>query len=198
MNQFSEGGDEMKKLLLIPILAAALLGCDTAQWIKTAQEILPVVLPMVTNLVTAAGLLQGKTVSAVDLDTITRTANVVSNDLNLAGQLVSQYQSSPDPTTIGKINVVLGEVQSNLSGLLPALHISDSATAQKISAVVMLINSEVSSIQQILPIVSGGKVTARPATTPLSANKLKEKFNAIVNQPTNNPVVNQAFAVVSL
>jgi hypothetical protein len=85
-----------------------------------------------------------------------------------------------------------------LSGLLPALHISDSATAQKISAVVMLINSEVSSIQQILPIVSGGKVTARPATTPLSANKLKEKFNAIVNQPTNNPVVNQAFAVVSL
>src|SRR5579883_3140562 len=139
MNQFSEGGDEMKKLLLIPILAAALLGCDTAQWIKTAQEILPVVLPMVTN-----------PVSAVDLDTITRTANVVSNDLNLAGQLVSQYQSSPDPTTIGKINVVLGEVQSNLSGLLPALHISDSATAQKISAVVMLINSEVSSIQQIL------------------------------------------------
>ncbi len=190
----------MKKFLLVPVLAAALAACDTAQWIKTAQEILPVVLPMVTNLVTAAGLLQGKTVSATDLDTITRTANEVSNDLNLAGQLVSQYQSSPNPTTIGKINVVLGEVQSNLSGLLPALRISDSATTQKISAVVMLINSEVSSIQQLLPIVSGGKATARPGAgaVPLSADKLKEKFNAIVNQPTNNPAVNQAFAVVSL
>ncbi|MGH9468936.1 MAG: hypothetical protein ACRD1N_01175 [Terriglobia bacterium] len=197
MNQSPKEQTQMKKILLVPVLALAILAgaCGVAQWVKIAQEILPVVLPMVTNLVTAVGLLEGKTVSAQDLSTITRSANQVSSDLNLAGQLINQYESSPDTTTIAKIDTMLTEVNSNLNSLLPALHISDPATAQKISAVVTLISTEVNSMQQILPVISaGGKPTLPAGAVPLNASALKKQYNAIVAQPTSSTLVNQAFA----
>lgn len=186
----------MKKLVLIPVLCAALIAgaCGVAQWVKLAQEILPVVLPMVTNLVTAVGLLEGKTVSAQDMATITRSANQVSSDLNLAGQLINQYQSSPNATTIAKLNTMLTEINTNLNALLPALHISDPATVQKISAVVTLISTEVNSVEQILPSLSTGKPTLPMGALPLNANALKKQYNQIVSQPTASPDVNQAFA----
>lgn len=188
------------KYLAIPILALAMAGCEAGQWVKAAQQILPVVLPMVTNLVSAVSLLQGKTVSAADLNTISQTASQVSNDLNLTAQLINQYQSSPNVTTVERLNTVLEEVHTNLSSLLPALHIADPATIQKIAAVVMLINNEVTSLQQVLPAVSGGKLTVRrgAAGAPLNANQLKAEFNAIVTQPTSNAEVNQAFAGATL
>lgn len=188
------------KFLTIPVLALALLGCEASQWVKVAQQILPVVLPMVTNLVSAVSLLQGKTVSAADVNMINQTASQVSNDLNLAAQLINQYQSSPNVTTLQRLNTALDEVHTNLSSLLPALHIADPATIQKIAAIVMLVDNEVNSLQQVLPAVSGGKLSARPGVTgaPLSADQLKAQFNAIVAQPTGNAEVNQAFAKVAL
>lgn len=188
----------MKKLILVPILALAMFvgACGIAQWIKVAQQILPVVLPMVTNLVTAVGLLEGKTVTAADLNTITQVANQVSSDLNLVGQLVDQYQSSPNTTTVEKINTTLAEVSTNLNNLLPALHISDPATVQKITAIVELVSSEVTSLEQILPTVSSGNLTARQGAVvaPLNASELKKQYNIIVTQSTANSQVNQAFA----
>ncbi len=188
----------MKKLILVPILALAMFvgACGIAQWIKVAQQILPVVLPMVTNLVTAVGLLEGKTVTAADLNTITQVANQVSSDLNLVGQLVDQYQSSPNTTTVEKINTTLAEVSTNLNNLLPALHISDPATVQKITAIVELVSSEVTSLEQILPTVSSGNLTARQGAVlaPLNASELKKQYDIIVTQSTANSQVNQAFA----
>ncbi|MGH9325432.1 MAG: hypothetical protein ACRD2B_01885 [Terriglobia bacterium] len=192
----------MKRFLVVPVLALAMLvgACGAAQWVKVAQQILPVVLPMVTNLVTAVGLLQGKTVSAADLNSITQSANQVCSDLNLVGQLISQYQSSPNVTTVEKINTVIAEVNSNLNALLPALHISDPATIQKIAAIVTLVSSEVNSLEQLLPTVSAGKLTARQAAipAPLNAGELKKQYNAIVTRTTANPQVNRAFAGATL
>ncbi|HLI30101.1 MAG TPA: hypothetical protein VKV79_03245 [Terriglobia bacterium] len=184
------------KILLVPILVIALAGCGVAQWVKLAQQILPVVLPMVTNLVTAVSLLEGKTISSPDLSIITQTANQVSNDLNLVGQLINQYDSSPNVTTVQKIQTALQDVHSNLNGLLPALHINDPATVQKISAVVTLIGTEVDSLAQLLPVISSGKLQVRkgPLTLPLGPKQLKQEFNAVVTQPTANANVNQVFA----
>jgi len=188
------------KILLIPILVIALAGCGAAQWIKVAEQILPVVLPMVTSLVTAVSLLQGKTISSPDLTTITQVANQVSNDLNLVGQLINEYDASPNVTTVQKIQTALGDVHANLNGLLPALHSSDPATVQKISAVVTLIGAEVDSLAQLLPVISSGKLQARkgPIAVPLGPSQLKQEFNAVVTQPTANAEVNQAFAKIVL
>ncbi|MGH9397176.1 MAG: hypothetical protein ACRD18_10050 [Terriglobia bacterium] len=184
------------KFLAIPVLTLALLGCGVAQWVKAAQQILPVVLPMVTNLVTAISLLQGKTVSPTDFRTISNTANQVSADLNLVRQLVNQYESSPNATTVEKINAALQDVNTHLNGLLAALHVSDPSTVQKITAITTLINSEVSSIIQILPVISAGQTRAQRnmSTVPLSASELKSQYNEIVSQPTRNSSVNAAFA----
>lgn len=185
----------VKKLILIPVLAMTLAACGVAEWVKAAQEILPVVLPMVTNMVTAVSLLEGKTVSPTDLNTISQTANQVSTDLNLVGQLVNQYQSSPSPTTLSKINNTLVDVNTHLNALMPALHISDPATVQKISAIATLITSEVTSMEQILPIVSGSPAHAMShVAAPLSAAQLKSRYDAIVTQPSPNTEVDAVFA----
>lgn len=183
------------KLLLIPVLAVALAACGVAQWVKSAQQILPVVLPMVTNLVTAVTMLEGKTVSATDLNTISQTANQVSADLNLVGQLVNQYQSSPNTSTLSNINNALADVNTHLNELMPALHISDPATTQKITAVVGLIASEVTSMEQILPLVTNSQAHAiSRAAVPMTAAQLKGQYDEIVTRPTSNMQVNAAFA----
>lgn len=184
------------KFLAIPVLATALAACGVAQWVKTAQQLLPVVLPMVTNLVTAVSLLEGKTVSPADYLTISNTATQVSADLNLVGQLVNQYQGSNDTTTIQKINAALTDVNTHLSALLTAVHISDPATVEKVTAITTLIDTEVNSIQQLLPIVTPGKTKAatKSARRPLSATELKAEYNRIVSQTTANASVNAAFA----
>ncbi|MGH9352331.1 MAG: hypothetical protein ACRD2G_09250 [Terriglobia bacterium] len=183
------------KFLAIPALAVVLAACGVAQWVKAAQQILPIVLPMVTNLVAAVSLLEGETISPSDLNTISQTANQVSTDLNLVGQLVNQYQSSPSTTTLSSINNALADVNAHLNALMPALHITDPATVQKITAIAMLINTEVSSIEQILPLVSGGQAhaTSRVAV-PLNAAQLKRQYDAIVTQPSSNAQVDAAFA----
>ncbi len=189
----------MKKLLVIPVLVLALAGCGTAQWIKMAQQILPVVLPMITNLVTAVVLLEGKTVPTADVNTISATANQVSADLNLVGQLVDQYQTSPNVTTVEKINAALADVQTHLNGLLPALHITDPATVQKITAITTLIASETNAFEQILPLVSNAQGRSGAASAvPLSAKQLKKEYDAIVSQASSNPQVNAAFAGAKL
>lgn len=183
------------KFLIIPVLAVTLVGCGLAEWVKTAQQILPVVLPMVTNLVTAVTMLEGKTVSATDLNTISQTANQVSADLNLVGQLVNQYQSSPSPNTLSNINNALADVNTHLNELLPALHITDQSTTQKITAVVGLISSEVTSMEQILPLVTNGQAHAvSRAPVPMTASQLKGQYDEIVTRPTSNSQVNAAFA----
>lgn len=188
------------KFLAIPVLAAALAACGVAQWVKTAQQILPVVLPMITNLVTAVSLLEGKTVSPADFRAISSTASQVSGDLNLVGQLVNQYEGSKDTTTVDKINSTLADVNAHLSALLTAVHISDPATVEKVTAIVTLIDTEVNSIEQILPIVSNGqsKAVVLAAHRPLSAPELKAEYNRIVSQSTSNAAVNAAFAKLTL
>ncbi|MGH9449833.1 MAG: hypothetical protein ACRD11_04750 [Terriglobia bacterium] len=188
------------KFVAIPVLTLTLLACGVAQWVKAARQILPVVLPMVTNLVTAVSLLQGKTVSPTDFTTISNTSNQISSDLNLVGQLVNQYETSPNATTVEKINSALQDVSTNLNGLLASLHISDPATIQKITAVTTLISSEMNSIIQILPAVSSGQLGAprQGAALPLSAAELKRQYNGIVSQPTANASVNSAFAGATL
>ncbi|MGH9377173.1 MAG: hypothetical protein ACRD1I_00105 [Terriglobia bacterium] len=183
------------KFLAIPILVAVFAACGVAQWVKAAQQILPVVLPMVTNLVAAVSLLEGQTISASDLNTISQAANQVSADLNMVGQLVDQYQSSPSTTTLDKINTSLVDVNTHLNALMPALHITDPATVQKITAIAALISSEVNSIEQILPMVSAGQAhTAAQMAVPLNAAQLKKRYDTIVTQHSSNAQVDAAFA----
>jgi hypothetical protein len=193
---------KVSRMLAVPVLAAALAmaGCGIAQWIQTVEQVIPVVLPMVSNLIAAVALLEGKTVSAQDLTTLTNTATQVSNDLSLLGQLIQQYQAQPAATTLDKISSTVSDTQNQLGQILPALHITDAATVQKITAIVNLISEELNAIAKVIPAVTTGSTSAAKVLTArvLSAQELKTRFNAIVTEPAGNGVVNAAFASVAL
>lgn len=185
----------MKKFFwLAPVLALCFVACGVAQWIKSAQQLLPVVLPMVTNLVTAATMLEGKTITAAQLSIVNSTTSQASRDLALAGKLVSEYQATPSPTTLDKINNALSDVNSNLNQLLPAAHITDEATVEKIQEVVSLIVNEVEAVQQILPVLKTRAQAARAPSAILSAKRLKQMYKSIIAQSSGNVVVDAAFA----
>jgi hypothetical protein len=209
-----------KKLNVVRALAALVLcatmiltGCSTA-WITEAEDIVAALIPAAANLITLIEALQGNGVSAQDLQVMQSASTQAQTDLQLINTLVTQYQQATDAamqaSLLAQIQTAITTVQSNLSTLLPALHITDPATQAKVTAVIGLILSEVQSLEAILPAVqpavtSGGsaaKASAKPKTTkvtpPLSASQFRASYNAIMTAKTGNAKLDGAAAKCKL
>ncbi len=127
------------KTLVTAVLCGMLLwtACSTA-WIGEAEQIVAALIPATANLVTLAATLQGKSVSAADLQTIENAGAQAGADLQLMQSLITQYQKADaavQPGLLNQIQAAMSAAQSSLNGLLPALHIKDAATQAKITAV---------------------------------------------------------------
>lgn len=209
-----------KKLNVVRALAALVLGatmiltaCSTA-WIAQAEEIVAALIPAAANLITLIEALQGNGVSTQDLQAMQSASTQAQTDLQLINTLVTQYQQATDAQTqaslLVQIQAAITTVQSNLSGLLPALHITDPATQAKVTAVIGLILSEVQSLEAILPAVqpvvssgtSAAKASAKPKATklkaPLSASQFRASYNAIMTAKTGNAKLDGAAAKCKL
>src|SRR5579863_9355538 len=131
---------------LVLCTTITLTACSTA-WIADAEEIVAALIPAAANLITLIGALQGKSVSTADLQLIQSASTQAQTDLQLINTLITQYQQATDAATqtslLMQIQTAMTTVQSNLNGLLPALHITDAATQAKVTAVIGLILSEV-------------------------------------------------------
>lgn len=197
---------EIRKALIATVLAATLMlsACSTA-WIGEAEQIVEALIPAVANLVTLVATLQGKSVTAADLQTIQNAGTQAGADLQLMQSLINQYQkadAAAQPGLLNQIRAAMNAVQTTLNGLLPALHIQDVATQAKITAVVGLLISEVESMAAIVPLVN---LTASPAMTtmavkqatkqpPLTAEEFVSSFNASMTAKTGNPQLDHATA----
>ena len=196
------------------LLAAILCGvtiltsCSTS-WVSEAEQIVAALIPATANLVTLVATLQGNTVSSSDLQTIQNTGAQVGADLQLMQSLISQYQkaeASAQPGLLNQIQAALGDVQSNLNGLLPALHIKDAATQAKITAVVGILISEAQSIAAIVPLVQGNASTAMLAMSarqaskpaPLSGSQFVRSYNATMTAKTGNIALDRAATGLSI
>jgi hypothetical protein len=192
-------------------------GCST-NWIGESEEIVAALIPAATNVVTLATTLEGKTISAADLQTIQTAGTQAGADLQLVQSLIAAYEkadASAQPGILNQIETAMTTVQSNLQNLLPALHIKDAATQAKITAVVGLVVSEVQSLAAIVPIVKAGASPAlagtrigRPAAAsgvgrqasgssaavPLSADEFVSSYNATLAAKTGNADVDRATA----
>ena len=170
------------------------VACNTS-WISQATSIIAVLEPAAVNIITLVAALQGHTVSAADLNTITAATNEANADFKLIGDLLAQYNSANAASTIDKINVALNDAKTHLSGILTALHISDPATIAKISAVIGVVIAEIQSLAALIPVVKG-QTTMKAAHVPypLDAHQFKAAFNAVMTAPTPNLAVNQAAA----
>lgn len=190
-----------------------LTACSTA-WITEAEEIVAALIPAAANLLTLIEALDGKGVSTQDLQTMQSASTQAQTDLQLINTLVTQYQQATDAVTqatlLAKIQTAITTVQTNLSALLPALHITDAATQAKVAAVIGLILAEVQSLEAIIPLVqspatssitvakASGTLKTKKVKPPLSASQFRASYNAIMTAKTGNATLDGAAAKCKL
>jgi hypothetical protein len=194
------------KFLGAVVLCATMMwtACSAA-WISEAEQSVAALMPATANLVTLVATLQGKTVTASDLQTIQSAGTQVGADLQLVQSLIMQYQkadASAQPGLLNQIQSATSAAQSTLNGLLPALHITDVPTQAKVTAVVGLLLSEVESMAAIVPLVNPSasrammtraarQVKKRP---PLTAREFVSSYNATMTAKTGNAELDHATA----
>jgi len=180
-------------------------GCSTA-WIGQAEEIVAALIPAAANIVTLVAALEGKGVSAADLQTIQSAGTQAGADLQLIQSLVAAYQkadAAAQPGILNQIESAINALQTNFQGLLPALHIKDAATQTKITAVVGIVLSEVESLAAIVPLVKAGAENSHVSQKrrdmghpqpPLSASEFVASFNSTLTAKTGNAELDKATA----
>jgi len=194
MRRFGRGG--VAALLCVSL---ALVGCST-DWIGQAEEIVAALIPAAGNLITLVAALQGKTVSANDLQIVQSAGAQATADLQLIQSLIAAYEKADAGAKAGilsQIQTAIQGVQTNLQGLLTALHIKDAATQAKITAVIGIVLSEVQSLAAILPMVQGGAMKASVGGTkqaPLGASAFVASYNATLTTKTGNADVDRVAA----
>ena len=177
-----------KKAMLVGVLVVSMVmaGCS-AQWIQVALEDLPVLAQMALNLGSLAAAVEGKTMSAAETASIQNISNEAGKDLSLLQTLYNDYKENPSESGMQKIEDAIGTLQQNLTGMLAAAHISDPATAQRVTAGVNLILSTVESFA-VLMSQTGKKASPRLASKPgantehqvINAKDLKANWNQVV------------------
>lgn len=188
---------DVQRMFVSILLCGTLMwtACSTT-WIGEAEQIVGVLIPAAANVMTLIATLRGS-VPAADLQTAQSVESQVNSDLQLLQSLIGQYQKatpSSQPGLLSQIQAALGAVQAELNGLLPALHITDAATQQKVEALVAIVSSEVQSMAAIVPVVkeTESSVTLRAAAKPameripLSASDFVSSYNAAMVRKTGN------------
>jgi hypothetical protein len=189
---------------LILCVTISFTGCST-DWVGQAEQIVAALIPAATNVVALVAALEGKSVSAQDLQTIESAGTQASAGLQLIQALIAQYQkvdATSKPGVLSKIQTAIGTVQGNLENLLPALHIKDATTQAKITAVVGIVLSEVQSLAAIVPLLSPSAspqvraMATRPAKprAPLTASEFVASYNATMTAKTGNTDLDRSTA----
>src|SRR5271170_5935255 len=194
------------KVLVTAVLCGTSMwtACSTA-WISEVEQIVAALIPATANIVTLVATLQGKDVSASDLQRIQSAGTQAEADLQLMQSLITRYQkadATAQPGLLNQIQAAMSAVQLTLNGLLPALHIKDAATQAKITAVVGILLSEVQSVAAIVPLVNPSASTemmARAAKQvkkqpPLTASEFVSSYNATMTAKTGNADLDHAAA----
>jgi len=148
---------------------------------------------------TLVATLEGKGVSAGDLATIQSAGTQAGADLQLIQSLMAAYEKadpSAQPGILHQIATAIGTVESNLTNLLPALHIKDATTQAKITAVVGIVLAEVQSLAGMIPLVKNQLSVVRGQWTdkPLTAKEFVESYNATMTAKTGNAALDRATA----
>ena len=185
-------------LAVVLCLVMALSACTT-DWIAEAEEIVAALIPAAGNLVTLVAALEGKSVSTADLATVQNAGTQAQADLELIQSLIAAYEkadAAAQPGILNQIQSAIGAAQGNLQGLLGALHIKDTATQTKITAVVGILLSEVQALASVVPIVKAESQNPHPVAqiatrvghppVPLSASQFVRSYNATMTAKTGN------------
>ena len=200
----------LARVLLAVVLCATitLSGCSTA-WISEAEQIVAALLPAVGNILALVTALQAGNVSAQDLQAIQTAGTQAEADLQLVQSLVTEYQKADaqaQPGILNQIQAAIATAQTNLSAILPALHVKDATTQAKITAVIGVVLSEMQSLAAIVPLVNpqasaaAVEMAKQQAETkaPLTANEFVGSYNSTMVAKTGNADVDRATSALRI
>ncbi|HLZ40313.1 MAG TPA: hypothetical protein VKQ11_05090 [Candidatus Sulfotelmatobacter sp.] len=200
-NSVGRGG-----LAVVLCLSMIFSGCST-DWVREAESIVAALIPAAANLVALVAALEGKTVSASDLQIVQNAGTQAAADLQLVQSLIVAYEKADaagKPGILNQIQSAIGAAQGNLQELLPALHIKDAATQAKITAVVGILLAEVQSLGAVVqgtgardqgPGIRGQlSVRAEVRTSLLSAGEFVKSYNATLTAKTGNAELDRVAA----
>lgn len=196
-------------LLVFTVLqVCVLLGGCTAAWLSAVNSLLPALQTAVSAVVAFIAALEGKTVSTAFVDAAKRVQADVAASITNAQTLIGDFQKTASTGLLSQIQAVFQGIVDNLNSILTGLSITDSATVNKLTALVGLAVAAAQSIVALIPVVyakleSGASHAALEAEDKVASNAigeahklLKSTYHAIVSEPTESEPVNAALSVL--
>lgn len=150
---------------------ASLEGCNF-DWIQTAINDLPTIISVVTTVASIVATASGggaltPAIAAI-IDTASKAAVVA---LNLAKQLIADYQANPSATTLEKIKTALLDVQSQLGQILDASHVFNIALRTIVTTGLGVAITVLTQIMSLIPAHTAASTKAQ--ATQVSKTALK-------------------------
>ena len=162
-------------------------GCVTT-WVGEATSIIQLLVPAISA---ALGILAafGVGISPTVMAAVQSWANQATTALQTVAGLIDQYstaEASAQPGILNEIQTALSTVVSNLTTILPELHVNDPSTQAKILAIIEAIQAEMSALINVIPAIQG-KVTSHEEMKALVAavkgpKEFKAEFNTMVTE----------------
>jgi len=153
-------------------------------WLTTAVNDLPTIVQVVTTIATiVADAAGGGVVTPAILAIINTAAQAATVALNLAIQLVKDYQANPSATVLEKIKTALLDVQSDIGQILDASHVFNIALRAVISTAIGVAITVLTQIMSLIPAnTSAVKSTQvsqvkKSAIKPWNKNEIVTAFN---------------------
>jgi hypothetical protein len=175
----------MSRIVLSVVLSISLIttACS-AQWLNVALADLPVLTQMALNIAMLVTTLQsGQQINPAEIAAVQNISAEASRDLALLQSLYNEYKANPNAATLQNIQNTIAKITESLPVLLQSAHVSDPATAARLSAGVNLILTTVSSIAALMPQKTPATADAGVKVTVPNAKELKKQWNQQVCGP---------------
>ena len=170
------------------LLLLTAIGCSTA-WTSEATNIVNIILtalPAITSILGMAGVGLAPGTLAKVQGIITQAQNDFQN---VVLPLIAKYQTaeaSAQPGILSQLEVAVTSLSSQLSTLLPALHVDDPAKQAAIEQLVGPLVQEVTALEQLIPVLKGGLANHAEVKRRVAALMTHDEFKKVIDEAMAN------------
>jgi hypothetical protein len=170
-------------IAIFAILDACILMAGCGDWESQAISIISLLGPAIQAVIAVLAAF-GVGVSADVMTTFQNWATQADNALLTVKGLIQQYKTAAaadQPGLLNEITTALGVISSNLSTILPELHITDANTQARVSAALSAIMGFIAAITALLPAVTAVTSEDEAKALHLKANETVKQFKSEFN-----------------
>lgn len=173
----------LMRVLVCNLIAVALIlsGCTFQGFLVKAEQDLPIVLQIITNItgIVAPGVSVGVAVAGklaqAGLQVVCGNPAPGATTCDPTS-LIGQYSASKSTSVLGKIEAGFADVQAHLQDMLTAARVLDQAHRDTITGAVTLAETTLLALESLIP-------TSTPATTPTVAARRTARANIKLSVP---------------